>query len=276
VAVALPRLAAVGDNCIDRYVGSTRPATVGGNALNVAVGLAGAGYPTAYLGAVGDDADGRLIVETARAAGVDVSDVRVLAAATGVTTVELRPGGERVFLEEAYGASELYRIDEQALDVLSGRAWVHAANLSDAAAAVHELAARGQPISYDFSDRGDLQLRAALCPGLEVAVFSSPSDDESEAASIARAAVAEGARVAVVTRGGHGSLAAIGDDCFAQPALSGEPIDTLGAGDAFVAAFIIALLDGAAIPEALRRGAASAAQTCEMIGPWPIAKEVRA
>jgi fructoselysine 6-kinase len=276
MAVARLQLAAVGDNCIDRYVRSTRPATVGGNALNVAVGLAGAGYPTAYLGAVGDDPDGRLIVETARAAGVDVSEVRVLPAPTGVTTVEVRPGGERVFLDEAYGASELYRIDEQALGFLSGRAWVHAVNLTDATAALGELAARGPRISYDFSDRGDVQLRAALCPRLEVAVFSSPSDDESEAVSIARAAVAEGAKVALVTRAAHGSLAAIGDDCFAQAALPAEPIDTLGAGDAFVAAFIAGLLEGAQIPEALRRGAASAAETCEMIGPWPVAKEVRA
>jgi fructoselysine 6-kinase len=274
VAVERPQLAAVGDNCIDRYARSTRPSTVGGNALNVAVGLVNAGYPTAYLGAVGDDADGRRIIETAQAAGVDVTHLKILDAPTGVTTVELRPAGERVFLEERYGATELYRLDAQGIGHLRGRAWVHAANLSDVSTASPELGAQGHRLSYDFSDRNDRDLRSSLCPHLELAVFSSPADNGSDAAEIAKAAVTEGARIAVVTRGAEGSLASIEGDIFAQPALSVEPVDTLGAGDSFIAAFIAACLEEAPIPEALRRAAESAAKTCEMIGPWPLAKEV--
>ena len=274
MAVARPQLAAVGDNCIDRYVGSTRPSTVGGNALNVAVGLVNAGYPTAYLGAVGDDEDGRRVIETARAAGVDVTHLQILDAPTGVTTVELKPAGERVFLEESYGATELYRLDEQGIRHLRGRAWIHAVNLSDVSSAVSELATQGHRLSYDFSDSNDGELRTALCPHLELAVFSSPAENGSAAVAIATAAVSEGARMAVVTRGAGGSLASIAGDIFEQPALSVEPVDTLGAGDAFIAAFIAACLEEAPIPEALRRGAESAAKTCEMIGPWPLAKEV--
>jgi fructoselysine 6-kinase len=275
LAVDRPQLAAVGDNCVDRYVRSTRPPTVGGNALNVAVGLVNAGYPTAYLGAVGDDLDGKLISETAQAAGVDVTHLQILDAPTGVTTVESGAAGERIFLEERYGATALYRLDELGLRYLCGRAWVHAANLPDASTAIPKLAAQGHRLSYDFSDRGDRELRASLCPHLEVAFFSSPGENGSEAAALAEAAVAEGARIAVVTRGADGSLAAAADDLFEQPAPSVHPIDTLGAGDAFIAAFIAACLESAAIPEALRRGAESAARTCEMIGPWPVAKEVR-
>jgi fructoselysine 6-kinase len=80
--------------------------------------------------------------------------------------------------------------------------------------------------------------------------------------------------MAVVTRGAEGSVASVAGDIFEQPALSVEPVDTLGADDAFIAAFIAACLEEASIPEALRRGAESAAKTCEMIGPWPVAKEV--
>ncbi len=271
-----PPLATVGDNCIDRYVPADRAATVGGNALNVAVGLARAGYPTAYCGAVGDDADGQFILETARAAGVDVAAVQVLDEPTGVTTVALQPDGERVFLAERYGASDLYRLDEHALTLLRGCEWVHAANLPDAAAALRRLGAGARRISYDFSDRADHRLRAALCPYLDVAFFSAPRDAETEAIAIATAALADGAKMAVVTRGPAGSLVAGAQSLFTQPALPVSPIDTLGAGDAFIAAFITARLEGVELPEALRRGAESAAKTCEMIGPWPVAKEVQA
>jgi fructoselysine 6-kinase len=268
-------LATVGDNCVDRYVGTERSPTVGGNALNVAVGLVNAGYPAAYLGAVGDDADGRLIVATARAVGVDVGGVQVLSAPTGVTTVEPLPDGERVFLEERYGASELYRLDEPGFRYLRDRTWIHGANLSGAASSLGRLAADGRRLSYDFSDRALTELHAALCPHLHVAFFSAPAANDAGARAVAAGALAAGARIAVVTRGARGSIAGEAGDWFDQPALDAHPVDTLGAGDAFIAAFVAGLLEDAAVPHALRRGAEAAAETCEMIGPWPVAKEVR-
>jgi fructoselysine 6-kinase len=268
VAVAL---AAVGDNCIDRFVPPVRADSVGGNALNVAVGLARAGHAVVYLGAVGDDADGRLVVESAGAAGVDVSHVSVLEAPTGVTTVEVRPAGERRFLAEDYGASALYRLDPAGAEILRGCAWIHAANLGDASGAFGRL--DGRRLSYDFSDHGDDTLRAELCSHLEVAFFSAPDED---AAALARQALAEGARIAVVTRGAGGSLAASPAEVYEQEALAVEVVDTLGAGDAFIAAFIAGRVGGDSIPDSLRRAARSAAETCEMIGPWPLPKEAHA
>jgi fructoselysine 6-kinase len=274
VAVDRLPLAAVGDNCIDRYVPPVRPDTVGGNALNVAAGFAGAG-PAVYLGAVGDDAPGRRILETAQAVGIDVGGVDVLPAPTGVTTVELLPDGDRRFLDESYGASALFRLGQPGVDRLRVCAWVHAANLGGAVEAVQQLAAAGHAVSYDFSDRDDAPLRKALCPYLAVAFLSAPDETEGEALALAEAALAEGATLAVVTRGVHGSLAADVSGVTRQEALPVEVIDTLGAGDAFIAAFIAARVGGGAIREALQRAAEAAARTCRVIGPWPVPKEVR-
>jgi fructoselysine 6-kinase len=275
VALGRARLGTVGDNCIDRYAPPVRPESVGGNALNVAVGFVQQGHPAAYLGAVGDDAEGRLIIETARAAGVDVEGVRVLGAPTGVTTVELLPDGDRVFLDESYGASAMFRLDEQGLARLRGCAWVHAANLGGARAAVRALVSAGHDVSYDFSDHGDSALRAALCKYLRVAFFSAPIGAESDAVALAEAALAEGVPVAVVTRGGEGSLAASREGLFAQKALEIETVDTLGAGDAFIAAFVVALVAGDGLGESLRRATEWAARTCQIVGPWSTPKEVR-
>ena len=52
-------VATVGDNCIDRYLPPIALATVGGNAVNVAVHLRRLGRRTAYFGAVGEDREGR-------------------------------------------------------------------------------------------------------------------------------------------------------------------------------------------------------------------------
>jgi fructoselysine 6-kinase len=275
VAVERARLGAVGDNCIDRYAPPVRPDTVGGNALNVSVGFVQQGHPAAYLGAIGADADGRLILETARSAGVDVDGVRILPGPTGVTTVELLPDGDRVFLDESYGASALFRLDEQGLERLRGCAWVHAANLGDAPEAVRALVAAGHDVSYDFSDRDERALRSALCPYLRVAFFSAPTGAEAEASALAEAALADGAPLAVVTRGAEGCLAATREGLLTQAALDVETVDTLGAGDAFIAAFVAALVGGAELGKSLRRATEWAARTCQIVGPWPAPKEVR-
>jgi fructoselysine 6-kinase len=274
MAVEPRRLAAVGDNCVDRYVPPGRPNSVGGNALNVAAGFALAGHESVYLGAVGDDADGRFVLQAAGAAGIDVDDVRVLPAATGVTIVELRPGGERAFVDEAYGASELFRLDDAGLERLRGSSWVHVANLGDARDTVARLAGAGHRVSYDFSDRGNGDLRAALAPQLAAAFISAPDVGDRAAAELARAALADGARLAVVTRGAAGSLAASDGDVHEQPAVEVEVVDTLGAGDAFIAAYVVAAVEGDGVPQALRRAAEAAARICGLIGPWPIPKEV--
>jgi fructoselysine 6-kinase len=276
VAVGPVPLASIGDNCIDRYVPAIRPDTVGGNALNVAVGFVQAGHPTTYLGAVGDDAEGRLILEAAAAAGVGVEGVRVLPEASGVTTVELQSDGDRLFVDESYGASALYRLDRAGVERLRGSGWIHAANLGGAVEAVRQLASEHENLSYDFSDRGDRELRNALCPHLRVAFFSSPDGTEADAAALAEAALADGAAVAVVTRGAAGSLASGSEGVLVQEALPVEVVDTLGAGDAFLAAFVAALVAGAPVGEALERAAGAAARTCEIVGPWLLAEEVQA
>jgi ribokinase len=51
----------------------------------------------------------------------------------------------------------------------------------------------------------------------------------------------------------------IGAEIASQPAFPAIIVDTVGAGDAFLATSVVALLDGRPLAEALRRGAAAGA-----------------
>jgi len=73
-----PRICAVGDNVVDRYV-DRRLMYPGGNAVNVAVHARRCGARTAYVGAVGDDAAGRLLWDVLVREGVDTDRLRRLA-----------------------------------------------------------------------------------------------------------------------------------------------------------------------------------------------------
>jgi fructoselysine 6-kinase len=73
--------------------------------------------------------------------------------------------------------------------------------------------------------------------------------------------------VVVVTLGKQGSLAYDGQ-IYYQPSLPTTPVDTLGAGDTFIAVFLAGWLKGKARSEALADAARGAAQTCTHLGAW--------
>jgi fructoselysine 6-kinase len=248
--------ACVGDNCVDRYVGDASYELPGGNALNVAVRLG-----ADYYGSVGDDEAGRMIVERAREAGAGVDGVLVRPGRTGVTLVQL-DGGERRFVLEEYGASADYRVSSDVAQRLAAYRWVHVARQPDAVAFAPALRAAGVPLSCDFCDAWDDAYAAELAPHLEVAFFSGDGD-------AAAAAVERGARVGVATLGDAGSVAYVAGERIEQAALPAAVVDTLGAGDALIAAFIASALAGADVRESLRAGAGAAADACAHPGAWP-------
>ncbi|MGN6379236.1 MAG: PfkB family carbohydrate kinase [Gaiellales bacterium] len=178
--------------------------------------------------------------------------------------VELRPDGERVFLEERVGASGRWLPTADDLETLRGCEWVHAAGLHADPGVLARLA--GSRMSLDMSGR-PRTLLPVLAPHLELVFFSGDREGRDDALGLARAAVEHGAGAAVVTRGSEGSLAFDGRlvERSAEPA---EVVDTLGAGDALIVAVITARLDGATLAEALDAGSRAAALACSHYGAW--------
>src|SRR6266487_1275074 len=97
------RIVGIGDNVVDRYV-SLGQMFPGGNALNVAVFARRAGAQTAYIGAVGTDTAGRLILQALQEEGVDVSHVRVVDGPTATADVAL-VDGDRQFVGSSVGVT---------------------------------------------------------------------------------------------------------------------------------------------------------------------------
>ena len=81
-----------------------------------------------------------------------------------------------------------------------------------------------------------------------------------------RRLAAAGPRLAVVTGGEEGAWARHGEEVLHAPAFSIEPADTTGAGDAFHAGFIWAVLEGETGEGALRNANAVAALSCAALG----------
>jgi fructoselysine 6-kinase len=272
----------VGDNCVDvtllgrrdlQHNGRTTEAVppahlAGGNAFNVAVALARMGRRASYVGAVGDDPDAEVIVGAATAAGVDTSRVKRMPGSTGRTVVDHDPDGERRFVAEDYGVAADYRIDPQTATWLSTAGWLHFARQVDLADWSSTLREGPAVLSCDLGHGGGVRMLERVAPVVDVVFMSASSAAGLTPEQMVRRALDAGASLVVVTLGAGGSIAASADTAWQMDAAPvARVVDTLGAGDAYIAAFIAAQMDGKGIEEAMRAGSVAGAAACTQWGP---------
>ena len=79
----------------------------------------------------------------------------------------------------------------------------------------------------------------------------------------------------VVTRGSKGALAFQAGQIRTQAIKAARVVDTLGAGDGFIAGFLAERLKGAALDEQLAAGARNAARICEHRGAFGHETKIR-
>lgn len=257
-------VAVVGDNTIDRFLDEpTLGDLVGGNALNVAVQLRMMDVRVGYFGSVGNDADAEVVRRAIDARGLDLTGVRTEQGATALTRIRRREDGDRFFESESFGVTAHYAPDEEEISRIAAARWVHIGMLPDAGS----LRRRLRSVNPDVIISQDCSVSPGFAD-LSVA-FMSAGEDEDEAAAVTAQALAEGVTTAVATLGSRGAL---GRDANRIERIGGreiEVVDTTGAGDSFMAGFIAAALDGAALREALDAGIARGGFTCRYVGGWP-------
>ena len=105
-------------------------------------------------------------------------------------------------------------------------------------------------------------------PNVDVAFFSDDSADESQLREIMRGIAAKGPSVVVAMRGPKGSMAWDGETFYHQDAIDCVVVDTLGAGDSYIAGFLLARLAGKSMPECMRAGSDNSAVTIGYLGAW--------
>jgi fructokinase len=76
-------------------------------------------------------------------------------------------------------------------------------------------------------------------------------------------------RLVILTKGAAGSEVITADETIPQPAGETEVVDTVGAGDSFTAAFVVAYLRGSSLSDAQRQASDTAAYVCSRQGAMP-------
>lgn len=267
----MTKIAAMGDNVVDCYV-SKDTMFPGGNCLNVSVFIKRFGGSSAYLGAIGKDDAGDLIQAALAEEGVDTSHLRVLQAGSTAYCMIGHRNADRVFLRADLGVS-MFEPSIGDIEFLSGFDAVHIGQSSGLDAFLVQAAEKTR-LSYDFSTRRDADHRLAIAPLCFLASISGGGLSRDEALALVQDVRAAGAKWVLVTRGDEGAILC-GEGGFLEvPAAPAELVDTLGAGDTFIARTLYGLTRGEAPQDLLAAAAAAAAETCRYFGaigyPAPI------
>lgn len=225
----------------------------GGQAANVAAWAAALGADARFVGRVGDDAAGELVLRALRDLRVDHRGPR--GGRTGVV-VSIAARGDRTMASDRGTATALAPQDLEAewfdLDVLhlSGYSLLVEPIASAAAAAATHARRHGARVSLDVAtwtlvDDAFRERVAALEPEL---VFATEREQEA----LGPLATARW----IVKRGARG----LSVDGIDHPAVAADVVDATGAGDALAAGFLVGDAEVAV---------ATAARCCARIGAMP-------
>jgi 2-dehydro-3-deoxygluconokinase len=271
------------------------PATVSvcGAEATVAIGVRRLGLSAAYVGRSGDDAFGRMGLQVLRGEGVDVSGFAVDPTAPTGLLLRTRRTADLTLVEylRAGSAGSRLRPEDIHPDLVTTADLLHITGITPAlsttaAAAVDhacDLAREaGVPISFDVNYRARLwserTARAALLPLAaradivfggrhELALLLEAAPDTPTEHLLAQVA-AHGPRDVVVSLGAEGAAGLCDGEFATVAAHRVTTVDVVGAGDAFVAGYLAAWLDGLDQHARLRLGTTLGAFAVGTRGDW--------
>lgn len=259
-------------------------ASPGGSAANTIYGLAKLGVNTGFAGAVGDDAEGKIMLEDFQKVGVDISQIRVKRRARTGSVLCLSDRLGRRSLYVVPGANSLLTIDDLDLNYINQATMLHVSSFA---------ADRQFKVLLELIDKLDLSIKVSFAPGALYAIkglkvltpilartyvlFINKNETQQltgkDVISGAESCLRQGCQIVVVTLGkgarlelgkgvGHRTVSAVGyikdieNEYIIEPSNQNKvsEIDTTGAGDAFASGFLYGLLRGKGLEECGRLG----------------------
>jgi len=255
---------------------------VAGSEANTLVGLSKLGYNCGFISRVGDDEFGKLILNTLRGEGVDVSRVKVDAEApTGLYFIQRHfpvPGKSTVFYYRSGSAASRMNAEDVSEEYVKGSKALFITGITPALSSSCSKAvekAYQTAVENNIDVIFDTNVRKKLWRSLEDArmlakyfnskIVSTNVEDlevffpNLPVADAAKKIIERGCEVVVVKLGEEGSMAVTKDEMYKCEPYRVTVEDPIGAGDAFNAAFIASYYKGIPIEKALEYGNAAGA-----------------
>jgi len=266
--------AGIGDNCIDDYthLGRRYPT---GNVVDTGVNMHKLGIPVSIISTTGSDENGRWMIEALTKEGLDLSHFKVAEGKTAITYMTLDEN-DRVHGDYEEGVLADIVFDDEDIRFAAEHDLVFTAFWGKAEGVMGKIHDLGSITAFDYASADDERLPAMLEAtrgAIDYGFFSCKGignrSDEKLRAFLKDMVESYGMKVAVGTFGEEGSLAYDGK-LFFECSVVPQPnvVNTVGAGDSFIAGFLAGLLKGRDITECMHGGARLASKVVGVFEPW--------
>lgn len=258
----------------------------GGSAANVAAWATACGYPSAWVGVVGDDIAGDVLIQDLKACGVVPYGARLPASESGIVISWLGRTRDRT-MHSARAAASRLQSEFLPLDVFEQATAVHVTGYSMTSPEGFQATQRalsigrrkGALLSLDPSDPSiirsvgverihelvtDLQVDVIFANRCEATALTGCKRPRLAAAILGRLV-----RYAIVKDSARGCYLYCSGRCLYIPAVPAPVVDTTGAGDAFAGAWLANYLTSYDAPTACRIAATRASHAIGWIGARP-------
>ena len=248
----------------------------GGSAANTIAGLAEFGVVTAFIGKVGSDEEGRLLIEDFERRGVKTDGIIRSEGRSGVAMIFVDQEGNRAILVDP-GVNDTIRFEEINIEIVEKSKIIHMTsfickNGLDSFNSQKIVAEKAESVSFDpgmpYVERGLEDLK----PILKNTTIFLPNRREiemlmgTEYKEACKIAIDLGVDVVAVKLGAEGCYVTDGKREIHVKPFSSKVVDTTGAGDAFNAGFLYAWIKGKDLEVCAKTGNYVASKLIERIG----------
>ncbi|CBG90993.1 fructoselysine 6-kinase [Citrobacter rodentium] len=274
----------IGDNVVDKYLhsGIMYP---GGNALNFSVYAKRAGVPAAFMGAFGNDDAAKHVQAVLKELEIDTRHCRQYEGENGYACIRLKNGDREFVTSNKNGVlrENPFCLSAAELDYISHFSLVHTSINGYLETELEKISRSNTVISFDFSSRGTGDYFEQVCPWVNYGFISCSGltlDQIKEKISTLHRCGCQH----VIATNGHECVYYFSANGFLQwrPDYI-EPVDTLGAGDAFLTGFMLSVLqsgmrdpDHDAVMTAMQTGGKFSARVLSHYGAFGFGKPYRA
>ncbi len=264
----------------ETLLGATVSFLPGGKGLNQAIAAARLGAPTALVGAIGRDAFGDSLRAFLADNDVDSSGVRVVGdQSTGIALIQVAGGDNAITV--ASGAN--MHFTRAMIRQLPQRDEVWVAQFETPVATTMTVLAQaraaGARTVLNLAPMVAHTTRLLKCVDIAIVnevELSQASGMKLRATSAMKTVVeacqklrAKGPRAVIATLGARGAVVVTAEAAAALPGHKVRVVDTTGAGDCFVGALAVRLVNGATPVEAARYAIAASSCAVEKLGAAP-------
>jgi ribokinase len=246
----------------------------GGSAANTIVGLARLGIKTGFIGKIGGDEEGRILLSNFEEEGVDTSAIIKSEGRSGTAMIFVDDEGHRAILVDP-GVNDTIRFEEINLEAVEKARLIHLTSFicKNGIESFESQKKIAKTTKAEISfDPGMIYIEKGL-KELEIIINNSaiflPNRNEMESLmnldfrDAAREIISMGCKVVAIKMGEKGCYVTDGKEEHEIQAFPSKAVDTTGAGDAFNAGFLYGYVKGFRLKD------------CGKLGNWIASKNIQ-